>query len=210
VNFVTTGKLSFKDLADSIISDLVRMETRILISQALSSILGGIANARGASISSNYMANGGSTYAASGVDWSVNLSGGRANGGPVAGGSLYEVAEGGKPEVLSSGGHTYLLMGAQDGYVTPASTSGTSPLSRASSAGIAQTKGGDVIVNVQNNGGQPAQVSQSKDGNGNDIITVMINAAANEVDSRIMRGGSTYKAIQQTYGLSRRGVPVAG
>jgi len=207
VNFVTTGKLSFKDLADSIISDLVRMETRILISQALTAIFGSVS---GSSIASDYMAGGGSTYAASGVDWSVNLSGGRASGGPVAGGSLYEVAEGGKPEVLSSGGHTYLLMGTQDGYVTPASTSGTSPLGRTGSAGVAQTKGGDVIVNVQNNGGQPAQVSQSKDGNGNDIITVMINAAANEVDSRIMRGGSTYKAINQTFGVSRRGVPVAG
>lgn len=172
------------------------METRILISQALSSILGGIANARGASISRNYMANGGSTYAASGVDWSVNLSGGRANGGPVAGGSLYEVVEGGKPEILSSGGHTYLLMGAQDGYVTPASTSGTSPLSRASSAGVAQTKGGGTTVIVENHSDSQAQVQQSKDGNGNDLIRVIVGQAVSEVNSQIMRGGSTYKAIQ--------------
>ena len=186
------------------------METRILISKAPSAILSAYATGPSGynmGYFGTYSQSATDATAASSVDY---IMGGRANGGPVAGGSLYEVAEGGKPEVLSSGGHTYLLMGAQDGYVTPASTSGTSPLSRASSAGIAQTKGGDVIVNVQNNGGQPAQVSQSKDGNGNDIITVMINAAANEVDSRIMRGGSTYKAIQQTYGLSRRGVPVAG
>jgi len=125
------------------------METRILISKALSSILSAYAtgpSGHNMGYFGTYSQSATDATAASSVDY---IMGGRANGGPVAGGSLYEVAEGGKPEVLSSGGHTYLLMGAQDGYVTPASTSGTSPLSRASSAGIAQTKGGDVIVNVQ-------------------------------------------------------------
>jgi len=207
VNFVTTGKLNFKDLADSIISDLVRMETRILISQALTAIFGSVS---GTSIASNYMAGGGSTYAASGVDWSVNLSGGRASGGPVAGGSLYEVAEGGKPEVLSSGGRTYLLMGAQDGYVTPASTSGTSPLGRAGSAGTAQTKSGGTTVIVENHSDSQAQVQQSKDGNGNDLIRVVVGAAMNEWNSQVQRGGQSYKTLQQVFGLNRRGVPVAG
>lgn len=40
VGFATTGKFSFKDLATSIVADLVRMEVKILESQALQSIFG--------------------------------------------------------------------------------------------------------------------------------------------------------------------------
>jgi len=102
---------------------------------------------------------------------------------------------------------------AKGGVFAEAGPEAIMPLSRGPDGKLgvkAQGGGGDVYVNVQNNSGAQAQVSQSKDGNGNDIITVMINAAANEVDSRIMRGGSTYKAINQTFGVSRRGIPVAG
>lgn len=43
---------------------------------------------------------------------------GRATGGNVAAGSLHEVAEAG-PEVLRSRGKDYLIMGGDDGYITP-------------------------------------------------------------------------------------------
>lgn len=42
----------------------------------------------------------------------------RALGGPVGANSMYEVAEGGMPEMLSSGGKSFLLMGAVGGYVS--------------------------------------------------------------------------------------------
>ncbi|HXR91083.1 MAG TPA: phage tail tape measure protein [Steroidobacteraceae bacterium] len=42
VNAVTTGKFSFKDLADSILADLVRVEVKILESQALQAIFGSV------------------------------------------------------------------------------------------------------------------------------------------------------------------------
>ncbi len=44
---------------------------------------------------------------------------GRARGGPVSGGSLYEVTEGGIAELFEAGGRTYLLPG-MDGTVVPA------------------------------------------------------------------------------------------
>jgi len=186
------------------------METRILISKALSSILSAYATGPSGynmGYFGTYSQSATDATAASSVDY---IMGGRANGGPVAGGSLYEVAEGGKPEVLSSGGHTYLLMGAQDGYVTPASTSGTSPLGRAGSAGTAQTKSGGTTVIVENHSDSQAQVQQSKDGNGNDLIRVVVGAAMNEWNSQVQRGGQSYKTLQQVFGLNRRGVPVAG
>lgn len=43
---------------------------------------------------------------------------GRATGGNVAAGSLYQVNETG-PELLSTGGRDYLMMGGEGGYVTP-------------------------------------------------------------------------------------------
>jgi phage-related minor tail protein len=41
-NFATTGKFSFKDFANSILADLVRMEVKILESKALASIFGSV------------------------------------------------------------------------------------------------------------------------------------------------------------------------
>lgn len=43
---------------------------------------------------------------------------GRATGGSVSAGSMYEVNERG-PELLSTGGRDYLMMGGEGGYVTP-------------------------------------------------------------------------------------------
>lgn len=49
---------------------------------------------------------------------STMFGGGRASGGPVEAGRLYEVNEKG-PELLSSGGRDYLMMGSSGGKVTP-------------------------------------------------------------------------------------------
>lgn len=46
---------------------------------------------------------------------------GRAGGGPVAAGGLYEVNERGMPEMLAIGGRQFLMMGPQAGVVRPAS-----------------------------------------------------------------------------------------
>jgi hypothetical protein len=70
--------------------------------------------------------------------------------------------------------------------------------------------GGNTTVIVENHSDSQAQVQQSQDGNGNDIIRVIVGKAVGEVNSQIARGGSTYKTLQQTFGLNRRGVPVAG
>ena len=48
----------------------------------------------------------------------LSVAGGRALGGPVSAGGLYQVNERG-PELLSSGGKNYLMMGSQGGNVTP-------------------------------------------------------------------------------------------
>jgi hypothetical protein len=96
-NFVTKGKLNFSGLASSIINDLVRMQIQESVTKPLFSMMQG-----------------------SGVgSFITNLfGGGRAAGGPTSAGSFYEVNET-SPELLQSGGKTYLMMGSQDGNVIP-------------------------------------------------------------------------------------------
>lgn len=63
-----------------------------------------------------------------------NWVGPRAFGGSTKAGKLYQVNERG-PELLSSGGKTFLMMGAKDGYVTP-------------NGGAAPASGGSRTVNL--------------------------------------------------------------
>lgn len=125
VSFVTTGKLDFKSLADSIIADVVRIQMR----QALSGLMGGggsssggaifglLGMAMGAFSGAGAAANPGA--GANGlVNWTASnpLLAGRAIGGPVSANQLYRVNEKG-PELLNVAGKQYLMMGNQSGSV---------------------------------------------------------------------------------------------
>lgn len=120
------------------------------------------------------------------------FGGGRASGGPVSGSRLYEVGEGGKPEMFQQGGRTYLIPG-NDGRVIPATAGLTAP--------AVGDGGGSTYVNVINNSGQPAQTTERMDGL-NKIIDVVIG----EVDKRIASNGSTGKVIGSRFGLQPVGV----
>ncbi|UXY13867.1 phage tail length tape measure family protein [Chitiniphilus purpureus] len=62
------------------------------------------------------------------------FGGGRAAGGPVQRGRMYEVNEQ-APELLAYGGRTFLMMGAQDGDVIPASRVAQPPMAGQGAAG---------------------------------------------------------------------------
>ncbi|PXV60656.1 phage tail tape measure protein, lambda family [Dyella jiangningensis] len=122
--FATTGKTNFSSLVSSILTDLAKMELRVLESQILQSILGAFLPS--GSTGAGDALNGGSNYTGAG-SFSTTWAGapGRASGGPVNAGSLYQVNEDG-PELLTTGGNTYLMMGGQGGSVTPYGGSGSS------------------------------------------------------------------------------------
>lgn len=86
VNFVMTGKMNFRSLANSIISDLVRIAIQQSITVPLAnSIFGAMGGSTGGSF----------------MSWlGGKLTGARASGGPVAGGGTYLVGENG-PEIFS-------------------------------------------------------------------------------------------------------------
>lgn len=132
VNFAMTGKLSFGDMAKSIIADILRIYYRSQLLNALGAGSGGgggiLQTVIGAAL-------GSAASGAIGVGVANALPGdslsnfidlnkgfgtipGRASGGPVAAGAMYQVNERG-PELLSVGGRDYLMMGAQSGQVTP-------------------------------------------------------------------------------------------
>lgn len=125
VDLVTTGKADFKSLVTSILKDLARMELRIAASKILMAFFGGAVGASSGAPVDSWNSGGVDygSYGSSGMS-GYSLAGGRASGGPVGPGRLYEVAEGNRPELLTSAGRTYLMMGKDGGHVTPSSAGG--------------------------------------------------------------------------------------
>jgi lambda family phage tail tape measure protein len=133
VNFVKTGKLSFKDFANSLVEDLIRIQVRQAAAGLLSSAFSGGSSLFGGGSAAQTFAT------SSGTTSGMTFGGGRAVGGSVDPDKFYEVNEKG-PELFSQGGKTYLMSGAQGGYVTPiADTGRLSAQARSSSAESSST-----------------------------------------------------------------------
>lgn len=117
VTFATTGKISFSDLANSIIRDLIRIEAQRVTSSIFNQVLGFATSY----FSGGTVAPGNSTSGITSDTILPNtLRGGRAIGGPVSAGGMYRINEQDRPEVATFGGRDYLLTGGQGGTVKPA------------------------------------------------------------------------------------------
>ncbi|MCI1148974.1 phage tail tape measure protein [Stenotrophomonas maltophilia] len=146
VRFAETGKLSFSDLARSVIADLVRIQAK----QAAVGLLGSLSG----SGLGGFLGIGGGVGGV--VKESIPLmgfGGGRARGGGVAGDSFYEVGEGGRPELFQQNGKTYLIPG-NNGQVVPAA-----PIAGGggAAAGPSQIS---VVVHIDSDGNTSTQASQ--------------------------------------------------
>jgi lambda family phage tail tape measure protein len=113
VQFITTGKLDFKSFANSLVADITRIIVKQMLANALMQVMGSFLGPSSSPI---------------GFASVAGISGGRAIGGPVSAGGIYPVNERDEPEVLSSGGRDYLLMGGKGGEVTPVKESNTRPV----------------------------------------------------------------------------------
>lgn len=96
---------SWDNILQSFVQMLLKMEAQALAANIMGAITGG--------------ATGGGSLL--GGLFGGLFGGGRAHGGTVSPGKLYEVNEQG-PELVTAGGKTYLMAGSQAGYVTPAAT----------------------------------------------------------------------------------------
>lgn len=121
VTFAQTGKVNFSRLASSIIADMLRVEAQRATSSIFSTVLGALGSYFG---STSLTATAASTMGGNSLDNFLKLNdnfSGRAIGGPVSRGGVYQINEQGRPEVATFGGKDYLLTGGQDGTVRPAS-----------------------------------------------------------------------------------------
>lgn len=152
VSFAVTGKASFADFTKSVLADMARIAAR----QTATNLLGSVVSF-GASYFGGGASAGSTQTGYTGTDFSSWVSGQRATGGPVSPNSLYEVNERG-PELLSQGGRSYLMMGAQGGSVTPL---GAGPMSlAAASAGAGAPSQIYVEVNVASDGTTSVSTNQ--------------------------------------------------
>ncbi|WP_223485354.1 phage tail length tape measure family protein [Stenotrophomonas indicatrix] len=187
VRFAQTGKLSFRDMANAIIADLARIAAK----QAAVGIINAVASAWGG---------GGGTYTGDGTGAGSiggfgnnlgNFGGGRAKGGPVRGSTLYEVGEGGRPELFNDGrGRTYLIPG-NDGQVIPAAAGGGSAGAAAASS-PAQI---NVNVVVNSDGSTEADGDTSLMQQFGQELGRFVESKYRELQTRDMRPGGALHAI---------------
>lgn len=138
----------------------------------------------------------GTTQTGSAGGWMASLGGwvgslfggGRATGGAIRAGSIYEVSEGGAPELLRQNGRTYLLPGA-DGTVIPARY--------AASAGAAGSAAGALQVQVNNYGNNKVATREefSNGPDGNSLRTLVIDIIADDQAS----GGKTVRSLKSRF-----------
>jgi lambda family phage tail tape measure protein len=203
VNFAITGKASFGDFAKSILADMARIATRQASSALLGSLVGAATSYFVGSGTSNGLASSsaGATSSNLGASQagytSVDFSGYRAAGGPVAPNSLYEVNELG-PELYNEGGKSFLMTGANGGSVTPL-TSGAGPGVAAISNGGGS--GGDtynfpVAVSVQTSGSEsPTNNQQASADLGKGVQQIAQAVVDRAIAKEIQPGGEIWKRI---------------
>lgn len=119
------------------------------------------------------------------------LSGKRKNGGPVSAGGLYQVGEGGAPEIFkANNGNQYMIPGDNGSVIS----------NRAMNRGGGGGGGGNVpIVNnyvINQSTNAQATTTSSTDGNGNVTIQTIV--------SDIEEGGAISQAISRNFATNRR------
>lgn len=118
------------------------------------------------------------------------LKGSRAMGGPVASGGLYEVGEGGRPELFEQGGRMFLIPGNQ-GRVIPAKAGGIG-------GGAAALR---ITVNIHN-ATQVADVQQRQGADGGMDVDVIFRQFEGRMAAGLADGTSPLGgALKGRYGL---------
>lgn len=180
VNFVKTGKLDFKSLADSIISDMIRMQIQQSVTGPLSGILG--------TAISGLFGGGASAGTTMSQAEYATISGFATGGVMTPGGEL-------PLHAYSSGGiaNTPQLAIFGEGRMNEAYV----PLPDGRTIPVTMTGGGsNVIVNVMPTSGQTADVQQRENGDGTTTIDVILRQVQDGLADGVASGsGSLFNAI---------------
>lgn len=192
-NFAITGKLNFKNFADSVIRDLAR----IAYEKALAGIFNSVANAYG-------LTNSGLGRGTESQMYANSLK--SANGNVFSGSSGLSAYSG---SIVSKPTMFAFARGA--GLMGEAGPEAVLPLTRGKGGklGVVAQGGGGIEVQINiTNKGQAVQARQT--GSRMDGKKMMIDLILDTVASDTAKGGRTAKAQAQRFGLQRAGVPVGG
>jgi lambda family phage tail tape measure protein len=178
VEFAKTGKLSFKDLTNTMLTELLRIELRMQMSQIWSAIRPGFGNI----FTSIFGSAQGSVY--------------------NDGGGLQKFGKGGMFTNSIVDSPTLFKFAKGTGVMGEAGPEAIMPLKRDSSGnlGVRSTNGGsNVEVVVINNTGEKAETRETTDSRGNRKVEVTIgDMTAGEISRA---GSASQKSIRSTFGI---------
>lgn len=194
--FAVTGKTSFADFTKSILADMARIAARqavtgIFSSLATSAIGAAVGGYFGGGTAAASSSAGASSSGYSGAAFDSWVAGQRAGGGDVAPNSLYEVNELG-PELLTQGGRTYLMTGAEGGYITPLGRAAGPSSSASASPGMVQINA-PVSVVVPDRSSEGMQLDQ--DALAANLQSQMKVAAEKAVAESWRPGGTSWRNV---------------
>ena len=199
-DIVKNGEIDFDRLTQSIANKFIDIAVDDIFNQMFSNIGGGGAGGIGSGF--------GSLFSGIGDFFSGIFS---ANGNAFSQGELLAFANGGVV-----GSPTFFGLNNGLGVMGEAGPEAIMPLKRgangqlgvqlfSNSKSSAAAIPANVTVVVQNNAANTdSRIEQSKDGNGNDLITVLIDEVDNALATRVNRGsGALPESLEGTYGLNR-------
>lgn len=196
VSFVTTGKLDFKSMADSIIADMVRMQIQSSITKPLAGALGGFLGDVAGSIFGAPAGSGTASTATAhtgGVIGSDSLRMRSVNPAVFAGAPRF---------------HTGGIVGNEVPIIAKQGEAVLTPGQMKLLGGALQSKPNvNVSVRVENNvGNAQARADVSRDSAGNMDLKIIIEEVEGNLSRNIGRGEGLAPTLERRYGLN----PAAG
>lgn len=179
-----SGKFEFGDFAQSVLDDLTRIAIRMAIIRPIAGALGSLFSPGDS---------GGGFVPQSGPGLQAEPF---AKGGAFSGGTQF-FASGG----IVSSATSFGMSGGKTGVMGEAGPEAIIPLRR-SSDGSLGVAGAGVSINIINNNGSEVVSKESTDGGGSKTIDIIIQAKVKEG----FGNGSFDRAMQQNYGLQRKGL----
>lgn len=189
LQFIETGKFSFKEFSKSIIQEINRIILRALIIRPLAQgILGAIGPSAAAPLPAG----------AQTLDASVGFGNYAAKGFAPGGSGVTMFAKGG----IVDGATPFTFGGTKKGIMGEAGPEAIMPLRRGADGSLGvQSTPANVIVNIVNQAGTEVEQRETTQPDGTRIIDVLVTAKVKEGIAR----GDFDRAFQTSFGLSRKG-----